>query len=282
MEFNLTKVQFNVLIASIIGDGEITKIHPKSRRRNNSYREHYGTEQKDYREWKISFLPELLYITPKSNSVRSASLPLFTQLFPYFYFNKTKILPIQLLQWCSLPHFLSILYMDDGSLSIPHRINHKNKKIYLLPHIYLYLQCYKESELIILKEHIFSTFGIVFNLSRRKDGHGFVLKTTSVKETFNFLNIIFPVTQNCSSMFYKTNWNYRFDLEKNKWNKKYPCYEIIESSSYRNKKYTEAEIKSLLNYKMNGLADKKIAEKLNRSYWSVVYKIRELKDMKLL
>ncbi|MGD6871035.1 hypothetical protein ACQCU1_02425 [Sutcliffiella horikoshii] len=134
----------------------------------------------------------------------------------------------------------------------------------------------------ILKEHIFSTFGIVFNLTRRKDGHGFILKTTSVKETLNFLNIIFPVTQSCPSMFYKTNWNYRLDVDKNKWNEKYPCYEIVESSSYRNKKYTETEIQKLIIDKKNGMPDKKIVEKLNRSYWSVVYKLRELRLSKLL
>ncbi|MGD6871036.1 hypothetical protein ACQCU1_02430 [Sutcliffiella horikoshii] len=93
----MTKIQFNILIASIIGDGEITKIYPKNRRKSNSYREHYGTDQEEYRKWKISFLPELLYITPKSNSVRSVPLPLFTQLFPYFYSNKIKKLPLELL-----------------------------------------------------------------------------------------------------------------------------------------------------------------------------------------
>ncbi len=70
---NLDEVQFNILVASIIGDGEITKIYPNSRRINNSYREHYGTEQKNYRLWKQTFLPDLLYITPKSNTLRSKS-----------------------------------------------------------------------------------------------------------------------------------------------------------------------------------------------------------------
>lgn len=83
-------------------------------------------------------------------------------------------------------------------------------------------------------------------------------------------------------MFYKTNWNYRLDGDKNKWNEKYPCYGIVESSSYRNKKYTETEIQKLIIYKKNGMPDKKIAEKLNRSYWSVVYKLRELSLSKLL
>lgn len=51
----LTEIQRNILIASIIADGEITKIYKNSRRKNHSYREHYGRDQEDYRKWKISF-----------------------------------------------------------------------------------------------------------------------------------------------------------------------------------------------------------------------------------
>jgi hypothetical protein len=117
--------------------------------KNHSYREHYGIAQEDYRKWKITFFDGLLYITPKSSSVRSASHPMFNTLFPHFY--KTdghKHLPLELLKKCTLPHFLAILYMDDGSLSISYRINHLKKLIYLLPHIYLYLQCYSHEELM--------------------------------------------------------------------------------------------------------------------------------------
>ncbi|MFD1852090.1 hypothetical protein [Oceanobacillus bengalensis] len=67
----LTPVQINTLAASIIGDGEITKIYPNSRRKNNSYREHYGIEQMKYRKWKAQIMEGLFYITPKSNTFRS-------------------------------------------------------------------------------------------------------------------------------------------------------------------------------------------------------------------
>lgn len=40
--WKLSSVQQNVLIASIAGDGEITNLYKGSRRRNNSYGEHYG------------------------------------------------------------------------------------------------------------------------------------------------------------------------------------------------------------------------------------------------
>lgn len=81
----LTDIQSNDLIASIIADGEITTCYPGTRRKNNRYRKHYGKSQESYRYWKQSLLPEIFYITPKSQTLRSAPLPMFTKLYPYFY-----------------------------------------------------------------------------------------------------------------------------------------------------------------------------------------------------
>jgi hypothetical protein len=65
----LTPIQQNILISSIIGDGEITKLYKNSRRKNHSYREHFGVEKMEYRKWKVSFFDGLLYITQKSHCV---------------------------------------------------------------------------------------------------------------------------------------------------------------------------------------------------------------------
>jgi len=273
----LTPIQYNVLIGSILGDGEITKIYKDSRRKNHSYREHYGIEQEKYRKWKISFFDDLLYLTPKSHTVRSASLPLFTKLYPYFYNEQgTKMLPSSLLESCNLPHFLAVLYMDDGSLCISHRINHQKKLVYLSPHIYLYLQCYSIEELSLLQKHIQEVFEISFHPSTRKDGQGFILKTTSVKETYKFLELISPVTESCHSMYYKTSWTFRFAKEKLKWNSQLPDYQVVASSSERSKPYSKEEIARLIELKENGMTIKKIAETLQRSYWSVTYKWRDI------
>ena len=275
----LTPIQLNVLLASILGDGEITKIYKNSRRKNHSYREHYGNDQLEYRKWKISFFDDLLYLTPKSSTVRSASLPLFTKLYPYFYHqNGTKQIPAELLESCTLPHFLAILYMDDGSLSISHRINHHKKLIYLTPHIYLYLQCYSFEELTVLNKHIKDTFDIIFHINARKDGQGFILKTTSVKETYHFLNIISPITNSCDSMYYKTSWTYRFAQEEKKWHSLLPDYQLIASSSERSKPYTEEEIQRLIELKGKGMTTQAIADELQRSYWSVAYKWSDIKN----
>lgn len=277
--FKLSAIQQNVLIASIIGDGEITKLYEGSRRKNNSYREHYGIKQIEYREWKQSLLPNLLYITPKSQTLRSHSLPLFTQLYPHFYDNDgQKQIPTALLPLCNLAHFLTILYMDDGTLSITKRVNHLKKKIYLAPSIMLALQNFPRPQLDILQKHIQNTFGLNLKYVTVPTGHKYMLKFNSVKDTYSFLKIIEPVANNCPSMFYKTNWNWRFRYEKAPLLQKYPGYEVIASSSERNKPYSQEEIHSLLLLRKQGKTTNEIAEILGRSYWSVIYKVRELRQ----
>ncbi|OOE03638.1 DNA endonuclease [Anoxybacillus kestanbolensis] len=273
----LTPIQQNILIASIIGDGEITKIYPNSRRKNHSYREHFGLDQQAYRKWKISFFDGLLYISEKSNCVRSASLPLFTTLYPHFYDKKgIKHIPIHLLRYCTLPYFLAVLYMDDGSLCISTTVNARKKLIYLTPHIYLYLQCYPPKELEQLQNHILKFFNVIFRLSKRKDGQGMILKTTSVKDTFLFLDLVSPITFDCPSMYYKTNWNERLQMEKEKWKRQQPDFNIVVSSADRWKNYTDEEIQLIKKMKKNGATIQEIADALQRSYWSVMYKWREI------
>lgn len=111
--------------------------------------------KKEYREWKQAYLPELLYITPKSCTLRSSSHVLFTELYPHFYDSSgNKQVPQALLKYCHLPHFLAILYMDDGTLCITKRINHRKKIIYLAPSIMLALQNFTRQQLEILLLHI--------------------------------------------------------------------------------------------------------------------------------
>nr|WP_150959394.1 hypothetical protein [Aneurinibacillus sp. XH2] len=52
---------------------------------------------------------------------------------------------------------------------------------------------------------------------------------------------------------------------------------IIASSSERSKKYEYWEIETMISAKKDGVAEKIIAERLGRTYWSVVYKLAELK-----
>ncbi|WP_156505897.1 hypothetical protein [Bacillus sp. SJS] len=86
----LTSYQQNVLLASILGDGEITKLYKNSRRINRSYREHFSIEQEEYRLWKCMVLPGLLYKRPKGNYIVSKSLELFNHLNAHFYPENTE------------------------------------------------------------------------------------------------------------------------------------------------------------------------------------------------
>lgn len=279
----LSSIQINTLIASIIGDGEITKLYPKSRRKNNSYREHYGVKQKEYRRWKESVMTGLFYITPRSNTLRSKSSQLFTDLFPFFYNDDgQKKIPEMLLSQCTLPHFLAVIYMDDGSLCITPRINHKKKIIYLTPHVYLYLQNYQLHDLLLLKKHISHYFNLDLKIGNRNDGYGHILRTTTVIDTLDFLDRINQVTKTCPSMLYKTNWTIRLQIETNKYKLKYPNYTILSGSSNRNKAYDKEEIALMIELKKQGVTDNEIAKEIERTYWSVVYKLSELRKQNRL
>jgi hypothetical protein len=269
MEFNkLSLIQQNILVASILGDGEITKLYKGSRRKNNSYREHYGTKQKEYREWKQAYLPELLYITPKSCTLRSSSHVLFTELYPHFYDSSgNKQVPQALLKLCHLPHFLAILYMDDGTLCITKRINHRKKIIYLAPSIMLALQNFTRQQLEILRLHIQNHFHMTFRYLAVKDGNNAALKFTSIKDTLEFLNLISYITVSCPSMYYKTNWDWRFQKERKLREVAYPGYAVIASSSERYKNYSDEEIMALLSMRKEGKTINDIAGALGKTYW---------------
>jgi hypothetical protein len=279
----LSDIQKNVLIGSIIGDGEITKIYTNSRRKNNSYREHFSLNQLGYRKWKKSFLPELLYLNSKSNMLLSRSLPLFTSIYSLFYQEGLgKVIPTELLPYCTLPHFLAIIYMDDGSFTISKRINHRKKLIYLTPLISLYLQNYRREDLEILKSHILKNFEINFSLNNRRDGCGSILRITSTEETFKFLKIIRPLSLSCPNMYYKMNWDWRFAEECKKYQEEFQDYKIVTSSSERFKNYSSIELNKIISLKNLKRTDMEIANELGRSYWSIVYKVKELRKDGLL
>lgn len=274
----LTDIQKNILFASIIADGEITKLYPNSRRKNNSYREHYGKEQESYRVWKASFFDCLLYFRPKGTFLVSKSDPLFTSLYHIFYNQQgQKRIPIELLEQCNLPYFLSILYLDDGSLSITKRANHLKKTIYLAPHIYLYLQNFPLNELQILKQHILNTFGFNFSLPKRRDGFGHVLKLTKVNDSLDFLKLVLTTVNDLKGMEYKCNWEKRLIIESEKLLSDYPNYKVLTSDSERFRNYTEDEIEKIISSKISGFKVLEIAKELNRSYDSIVYKMCELR-----
>ncbi|RSD25197.1 DNA endonuclease [Mesobacillus subterraneus] len=274
---DLSDEQRNIVAASIIADGEITKLYKNSRRRNNSYREHFSKEQLEYRKWKMKFFPDILYLRTDDTYLVSKSLPLFTKLYHHFYNEKgNKKIPSELLHYCTLPHFLAVLFLDDGSLMITKPINHRKKLIYITPHASLYLQNYPKSDLTLLQNHLNETFNLNFKLNKRRDGFGYILKLTSVEETLKLLSLTKSTISTIPSMRYKFDWEYRKNMELSK-NKLLSGYTVISSDSMRFKNYTQIEIKRLITLKKAGLTHKEISTALNRPYWSIVYKLREIR-----
>ena len=146
-----------------------------------------------------------------------------------------------------------------------------------MPAISFYLQCYKKNELELLGQFISEQFNYDLKLNKRNDGNGYILKMTKAKDVYHFLNQVKSTISNCDSMRYKFDWQYRFNVEKEKLHLYYPDYTIIETNSSRFSNYTEQEEMDIVRLKLEGKTDRAIAEYLNRTYWSVVYKIRELR-----
>ncbi|MGB6407640.1 MAG: DNA endonuclease [Planococcus donghaensis] len=257
--FSLNSNEQNVLIASILGDGEITKRYPGSRRKNNSYREHFSIQQLEYRIWKSNLLPSTFYFNQSNSLLLSPSLPLLTQMFDHFYnANGDKIISPKMLELCKSPLFLTTLYLDDGSLCISANRNELKKTIYLTPHIYLHLQSLRFEDLCKLKLHISTYFGVELTTSKRPDGFGYILKTTKVSETMKFLKIVGDASKDCPSMYHKTDWGFRFQKEMERYKDSHPGYEVIASSSDRRKNYTKEECEILCQMKKKEKQIKKL------------------------
>lgn len=264
----LSKAQQAVLPASILADGEITKCYPKSRRKNNSYREHFGETQRFYREWKQRQLPSVLYI--RKNNLVSKSLPLMTELYPYFYPHHKKVIPFELLSRCEHPLFLLTLYLDDGPLMISKRTNQYNQ-LYITPTIALYLQSFSKEELISFRDWLNETFHLNFRLSQTSNGSRYLLKTTRVIDSLAFLEQVVPYTDVLPNFTYKLDWTARL----NQLQHDHPHYQVLPSNPSR--PCTRDECDTILKLKTNGWISQAIADELNRTYWSVTYKFGQLK-----
>lgn len=161
-------------------------------------------------------------------------------------------------------------------------MNHRSQTIFLTPHIALYLQNFTKEELEALSEWLMQQTDIPFRLTKRPDGHGYYLRTSQTEQTLRFLKCIHAITETCPSMSYKSNWHYRFAKEVEKWQRKYPHYQVVTSSRERMRPYTEDEIKTIISMKQKGETDQSIADQVGRTYWAIVYKVSELRKSHLL
>lgn len=265
---NLSSQQQAILLASILGDGEITKCYSSSRRKNNSYREHFGESQRFYREWKRQQLPDLLYI--RQNNLVSRSLPLFTELYPYFYPSDQKDIPFALLSLCNHPLFLLTLYLDDGSLIVSKRLTSKQQLI-ASPTIALYLQSFSKQSLTLLCEWLNHNFRLYFRVAKTSNGSGYFLRTTRFEDTMQFLDYLTPYINELPDFSYKLDWKIRLKQIQ----QDHPHVKVL--SAMPNRYFSPLEIEQLLNDMSNEVPISEIAQRLNRSTWSIYAKLKAIK-----
>jgi hypothetical protein len=114
---SLTEIQRSIVIGSLLGDGGM-------RCKTNALLEiNHGIEQKFYVDWKYQNLAQFVLTPPKvkkGNGKRIAyrfttrSLPELTPFYKWFYPNKKKVVPDDLLLD---PLSLAVWFMDDGAKS---------------------------------------------------------------------------------------------------------------------------------------------------------------------
>ena len=161
---------------------------------------------------------------------------------------------------------------------VSYQHNKKTNTIYCHPSIVLYTLNFTENENQLLARHLNHTFKTNFVVSGHPDGHRSLLKLNKVSEVTHLLDLINTHIDDISSMKYKTclqtNIAQKAVHIKDTFGKD---VRIQISSSNRRRAYTENEIETIIKMKNAGATDQTIAKALNRTYWSVVHKIRELR-----
>lgn len=114
---SLSRVQKQVILGSILGDGYMRKKINAHLQITHSYK------QKEYVDWKYEILKDLVLTEPskyRGNANRigyrffTKSLPELTKFYDIFYKGKEKIVPKDIIL---KPITLAIWYMDDGNKS---------------------------------------------------------------------------------------------------------------------------------------------------------------------
>ena len=279
-QFSPTLIQEQIIFGSILGDGYISKGAQRSK--NYYYQEHFGESQRNYRLWKLSMLKNLGFKI-NGNYLRSISHPYFTNLHRYLYKENKKVLTEEFIKKCTHPAFLTTLYLDDGSLVLSYKYNKSKHTVYCHPSIILYTLNFTHEENRLLATHLNHAFDTNFVISGHPHGNQSLLKLNKVSEVRHLLNIIQPFTKQIPSMEYKSNIGKKLETKEDDIYSRYgKNVNIVLSSSDRNKIYSDEEINTLIQLKQKGMTDQFIADRLGRTYWSVVYKNSELKRQGLL
>ncbi|WP_336798423.1 endonuclease [Exiguobacterium acetylicum] len=210
----------------------------------------------------------MLYI--RQNNLVSRSLPLFTELYPYFYPSDQKDVPFNLLPLCNHPLFLLILYLDDGSLIVSKRLTSK-KQLIVSPTIALYLQSFPKQSLTLFCEWLNHNFRLHFRVAKTSNGSGYFLRTTRFEDTIQFLDYLTPYVNQLPDFSYKLDWEIRMKQIQ----QDHPYVKVL--STKPNRYFSASELEQLMNDVANHVPVSAIAQRLNRSTWSMYAKLNAIK-----
>lgn len=154
--------------------------------------------------------------------------------------------------------------------------------MYCHPSIQLYTLNLTRNKNVNLAAHLNQTFNTNFSVSSHPDGNKSLLKLNKEIDVRYFLDLIKPYVQEIPSMKYKTCLDEKIRLYSDRIKEKYGIEVIIKlSSSSRRNSYSTPEINTIIQLKKSGY-NKEIANNLGRTYWSVIYKMSELRKKGLL
>lgn len=281
--YALNQLEKNIIIGSLLGDGTLSLY---GRSKNAHYREHGCDAQFAYRQWKVEQLKRLdfkLDAGSKSGKIHSPSNPIYTELFRLFYKDNVKIITKENIKLLDHPIGLACLYMDDGTLVIDSS-KRKDDSTYIFPRISLYTLSFTKEENEILMNHLRMQFNINFKLKHRPDGKRYILEINKHKDLLKFVKLVEPYVNQIPCMNYKIDVLSRMDDKITMFTNSNQNHYIkkIDLNSEDNNYSAEDEFE-IINLKKAGIADRKIAEILERSYWGIVDKIRRLrKEGKLI
>ncbi|WP_236355701.1 hypothetical protein [Exiguobacterium chiriqhucha] len=97
-------------------------------------------------------------------------------------------------------------------------------------------------------------------------------------DTFHILDLLKPYLTELPEFAYKLDWETRLASEIKLYQTTHPDYTVRVSIPAR--PYSSEEVASLIQWKHEGVTDREIARRLNRTYWSVVYKWQDVKNRK--
>lgn len=271
---SLTQLEQNIIIGSILGDGNLTF---SQRSRNAYYREHFSIKQMEYRVWKMNSIHSLNFRIEGGCHLKSPSHPIFTNFYKQFFINSVKTITCENIKLLDHPIGLACLYLDDGTLMI--NVNKGKKNIRVSSVVGIATLCFSKSECELLIEHIYKIFNIQFYISSYPGGKGWNIKIYKSEEIAKFYNLILPYCREIPSLRYKWDLQFRLEDKKQKLFQKYKESYNVKISSIENiTNYYSIEEESIIcNMKREDKTYKEIAYVLGRSYFGIGYKIGQLK-----